>query len=229
MIFGSDYSTFKLKLPSEYTTFKELPFVAGSSLFAPVCTVNMSKTTSVDKYNIGKDKEYTWLEQVVSCINIHDSFCSWSSFHSEQEVSQPPNSVGVHALMPLIHEKVATLKAQFHCMNIIKDTIKFINPQIPIGVSDQPVYALSKEVQLRYPSSFGADKYVNLFGDLHIEIELLRIHGELIKGSGLESILDSASLSTLGTSAIIDVNTNKHARYCLQVSSCTIYQLLKEA
>ena len=131
--------------------------------------------------------------------------------------------------MPLINKKVATLKAQFHCMNIIKDTINFINPtQVPIDVSDQPVYALSKEIQLRYPSMFGPDKYVCLLGDLHIEIELLRIHGEIIKGSGLDSILESSNLSTLGTSTIIDVNNNKRASYCLQVTLCAIYMLLRD-
>ena len=112
-------------------------------------------------------------------------------------------------------------------MKIISKIIKFVNPsQVPVDVSDQPVYALSKEIQMRDPSSFGPDKYVCLFGDLHIEIELLRIHGELIKGSGLDAILDSANLSTLGTSAVIDVNNNKRARYCLEVAVCAIYRLL---
>ena len=72
--------------------------------------------------------------------------------------------------MPLINEKVATLKSQFHCMNIIKGTIKSINPhQIPIDVSDQPVYALTKAMQWRYPSCFSLETYVPLLGDLHIE------------------------------------------------------------
>ena len=132
--------------------------------------------------------------------------------------------------MPLIHEKVATLKSQYNCMKIIKATINFINPsQIPVDALDCPVYALSKQVQWQDPENFGVDKYVCLFGDLHIEIELLRIHGELIKGSCLDSILESVNLSTMGTSSIIDVNNNKRARYCLQVASCVLYKLLKDA
>ena len=36
-------------------------------------------------------------------------------------------------------------------------------------------------------------------------------------------------MSTKGTSAVVDVNDIKRARYCLQVSLCVIYKLLKEA
>ena len=63
-----------------------------------------------------------------------------------------------------------------------------------MDVSDQPVYALSKEVQLRYPSRFGRCQYVCLLGDLHIEHTNLLINGELIKGSGLEVILEHLQL-----------------------------------
>ena len=101
--------------------------------------------------------------------------------------------------MPLIGEKVNSLKAQYHCMSIIKKTIHFINEsQIPVDASDQPVYGLSKEVQLRYPSTFGHDKYISLLGDIHMEHSILLMHGELIKGSGLDSILLHSKLSTEG-------------------------------
>ena len=73
-------------------------------------------------------------------------------------------------------------------MDVVRKTIRFINPeQVPVDVSDQPVCALSKEVQIRHPSVFGRDKYVCLLGDLHIEQSLLNMHGEIIKGSGLET------------------------------------------
>ena len=71
-------------------------------------------------------------------------------------------------MMPLINEKVSSIKSQHHCMKIIRDTIGFLNPnQIPVDVSDQPVFAFSKEVQLRYPSNFGSGLYLCMLGDLH--------------------------------------------------------------
>ena len=51
-----------------------------------------------------------------------------------------PKPIDINAMMPLINEKVSSIKSQYHCMKIIRDTIGFLNPnQIPVDVSDQPV------------------------------------------------------------------------------------------
>ena len=198
---GNDSSRIKLTLPSDYVNMKELPFQTNTPLFSPVCTVNFEDISLSNLFDMGIKDELSWLENVSQSEG--DSSPSWSKFHA--------------------NAKVSTLKAQFHCMNIIKDTIQHINPtQIPVDVSDQPVYALSKEVQLRYPSLFGRCQYVCLLDDLHIEHTNLLIHGELIKGSGLEVILEKNNLSTKETFAVVDGNEIKRARYCLQVSLCDI-------
>ena len=65
---------------------------------------------------------------------------------------------------------------------------------------------------------------------LHIEHSLLRIHVEIIAGSGLAEILEVNNLSLVGAStATLDVSEIKRSRYCLQVSLCTIYSKLKDA
>ena len=64
---------------------------------------------------------------------------------------------------------------------------------------------------------------------LHIEKSLLTVHGELVKGSGLENILSACDLSIIGTGALVNVNHIKQARYCLQVSIAAIFTKLKEA
>ena len=80
-------------------------------------------------------------------------------------------------------------------MSIIHNTIKFLNEnQIPIDVLEQPVYAYSNEVQWRHPTIFGHRKYLCLLGDLHIEQSILGLHEDLIKGSGLDSVLAHANL-----------------------------------
>ena len=100
----------------------------------------------------------------------------------------------------------------------IKNTINKVNPQqTPIDVSDQPVYALSKEIQWRFNDQFGRGKYFVMFGALHIEKSLLVIHADIIKGSDLRQILKENELSVIGTDAIVNVNDIKKARYCLQV------------
>ena len=83
-------------------------------------------------------------------------------------------------------------------MKVSKKTSNFLNPaQTPVDCCDQPVYALTKEIHFRLPNEFGADKYFSLFGGLHFEQCILMIHGELIKGSGLQEILDKMTFQLL--------------------------------
>ena len=224
--FGTDNTERKLKIPDEYVCLKELPFESNTPLFAPTCTWNIEDNIlATNEYDSNKIQEISWLEGV-SEANINNCK-SWSKFHLNPEEDV---LVGINSLMPLINQKISSLKSQFHCMNIIRDTIEFINPnQVPVDVSDQPVYAFSKEVQLRYPSVFGPGKYISLFGDLHVEHSALLMHGQIIKGSGLDSILQRSQLSTIGTSSLVDANDIKRSRYCLQVALCSIYRLLKNA
>ena len=131
-------------------------------------------------------------------------------------------------MLPLLRDKVSTLEMQYHCMQLNKDIVNIVNPgQIVVDACDQPVYALTKEVQLRFPEIF--KNYFSLPGGLHVEHCALIMHGQLIDGSGLAKILNLSSLSTIGTKDVVDANHIKRARYCLQVSLCALYMKLKEA
>ena len=111
-------------------------------------------------------------------------------------------------------------------MEIIKHTIAYLNPgQTPVDVRDQPVFALTKEIQRRYPEKFGSGSYFCLFGGFQYEQCMLTIHGKLIKGSGLENILSNIDMSIIGTGALVHANHIKMARYCLQVSLCAVFKI----
>ena len=84
-------------------------------------------------------------------------------------------------------------------------------------------------MQWRHPTIFGHEKYLCLLGNLHIEQSILSLHRDLIKGSGLDSVLTHTNLSTIGKITIVDFNNIKRSRYFLQVAICVIYKLLKEA
>ena len=45
------------------------------------------------------------------------------------------------------------------------------------------------KIQWRYPELFSNSKYFLLFGGLHTEKALLIVHGEFMKGSGLDKLL----------------------------------------
>ena len=98
---------------------------------------------------------------------------SWTKYHSginRKEVEIP----GITSILPLIDKPVHILKSQHHCMSIIADTIKKINPdQITIDTCDQPVFALTKEVQWRYPEKFSNDLYFSIMGGLARSVEYI--------------------------------------------------------
>ena len=136
----------------------------------------------------------------------------------------------ISAISPPIHEPVHNLDIQYHCMNIISNKINTLNPgQIPVDTVDQLIFALTKELMIRFPDRFGPDKYFCLFGSLYIENSLLIICGQVIKGSGLDEIMCTCGLSIAGADSLVTVNDIKRARYCLQVGACVIYSKLKEA
>ena len=49
------------------------------------------------------------------------------------------------------------------------------------------------------------------------------IHGELIKGSGLENVLSNIDMSIIGTGALVHASHIKQARYCFRVSFCALF------
>ena len=68
----------------------------------------------------------------------------------------------------------------------LPQNVATLNPgQIIVDVSDQPIYALSKQLKIMFPNQFGPGKYFPILGKLHIEMVLLDIHGQLVEGSGL--------------------------------------------
>ena len=107
-------------------------------------------------------------------------------------------------------------------MNIIMDTIGEINPsQTSVDVCDQPIYALTKQLQWRFPSNFR--KYFCLFGGLHVEKCLLVLHSDFIKGSGLPEVLGlSSNLSICSLENTMLFVNDIGARYALQLSACEI-------
>ena len=115
-------------------------------------------------------------------------------------------------------------------MNIISNTINTLNPgETPVDTADQAVFALTKELMIRFPDKFGPDKYFCLFGSLHTEKSLLIICGQVVKGSGLDEIMCTCCLSIVGADSLVTVNDIKRATYCLQVGARVIYSKLKHA
>ena len=152
------------------------------------------------------------------------------SYHASQKRGSI-NICGVDTILPLISEKVHMLATQYYCMNIISKTISVINPNpLPVDTCDQSAYALTKQIQWRFPEPFCNSKYFLLFGRLHIEKALLIAHGEFITGSGLDKLLRESNWSITGMeNTFINVTDIKRCRHNLQISACVICQRLVKA
>ena len=67
-------------------------------------------------------------------------------------------------------------------------------------------------------------------GGLHIEQAAVVCIGQLMKGSGLDDIVDAASLDTVGLkTSVCDVSNIKKARYTLQVVAAALTKKLNDA
>ena len=133
---------------------------------------------------------------------------------------------GINTILPLLRDKVSTFNMQAHLIQLnVKWTAVF--GQIPVDVSNQPVYALTKELQFHHPEMFS--QYFPIFGQPHIEQSLLVIHGQLIEGSELVQILTENKFFMIGLSAVTDVNNTKRARYTLQITLYALFIKLCEA
>ena len=89
----------------------------------------------------------------------------------------------INATLQESAHSVATIK---HSMDRIKEATHVLNQeQTPVMAVDQPLFASAKQIQWQWPESYGEDKFVVMFGGLHIEMAALKVLGDLLKWKGL--------------------------------------------
>ena len=139
--------------------------------------------------------------------------------------------VSIVSLLPLLRDQshsVATIK---HVMDKIRDTVGFFNPsQAPVITAAQPLYALAKQIQWHWPDFYNEDKFVSVFGGLHIEMAALRSIGTFLQDSGWTSALVDAEIASAGTAdSFLSASSVTKNRQAHQITACSLYRLLKEA
>lgn len=99
---------------------------------------------------------------------------------------RPRASVGV---LPTLPDKAHTLSMQTHQMRNHKKATDHVNPgQTPVSVVDLPLYVQQKKAQKLFPEDLGEDKFVCMLGMLHTEMVLQECGGQLMGGSGWETM-----------------------------------------
>lgn len=211
------------ELPASYT--EVIPVQETTSKAQPPANVSEMKSDE-SSFNRGFEDESTWLEKASAIVVNQESLeektqVSWAAFHSHQPSCVPPSSVAVSALLPLFPNQAKSVAMIRHAMNVIKLSVDHL---------DQPLHAVAKEIQWRWASHYGEEKFVVVFGGLHIEMAFLKVLGDWLEGSGWTVVLSDANVAKPGTANSFLKATNvTRTRRAHQVTACALFILLKRA
>ena len=87
----------------------------------------------------------------------------------------PVFEVSITSLLPLLRDQAHSVATIRHVMDKIKDMVTYLNPiHTPVIAADQPIYALAKQIQWHCPEKYDENKFVIMFGGLHIEMAVLK-------------------------------------------------------
>ena len=60
-------------------------------------------------------------------------------------------------------------------MDVVKKAVESLKPgQIPVVTVDQPLYTIAKQIQWNRTGSHGEERFIVMFGGLHIEMTALK-------------------------------------------------------
>ena len=126
------------------------------------------------------------------------------------------------------HEKAATAAMVKHGMTVLCWATEFLNPgQIPVMAFDAPLFVLVKLVQWKWPDTHGEEKFIAMFGDLHIDIAMWTTYGDFLEGSGWTNTLTQAGVAYSGTSdSFLHLTRTRHAH---QVTALSLGKLQDDA
>ena len=137
----------------------------------------------------------------------------------------------ITALLPLLREQAHSVATVSHVMDKVKETLTYLNPdQIPVITADQPIYAVLKQIQWQWPEQYGEDKFVIMFGGLHIEMAALKSIGTFLQSSGWTSAIVEADIASSGTAeSFLSASSVTRTRQAHQIAASCLYKLLKNA
>ena len=118
-----------------------------------------------------------------------------------------------------------------HSIDVVKTAVEHLNPgQTPVVTFDQPLFALAKQIQWKWPEKYGEDKVVVLFGGLHIEMAALKTLGDWLDGSGWVQTLVQAEITTPGTAeSFLRASHVTRTRRAHQVTAAALHILQHRA
>jgi len=98
------------------------------------------------------------------------------------------------------------------------------NGQPAVITADQPVFAVAKYIQWKFPSLYGEHKIVMMMGGLHIKMAIENMIGKWLAGSGWTDMLVKAQVATVGRcESMLKASHAKRTRYAHEVSLASLF------
>jgi len=165
-------------LPEKYTNV--LPAAFKMKEFTVPHVNNSVQSTNFNVVDEETKEEWKWLEVVKNNLNKNPlqnfDWITWSAYHSNLQTAVIPPAA-INALLPLFLDSAHSVAMVKHSMEVVRAAVQYLNPgQIPVLSSDQPLYALAKQIQWAWPNDLGEDHFVQMLGGLHIEMAILKVY-----------------------------------------------------
>ncbi|KAG1672156.1 hypothetical protein GQR58_016107 [Nymphon striatum] len=102
-------------------------------------------------------------------------------------------------MLSLFSEKADNPAMVKHGLDLLKTLTDFLNPgQTPVLACDCPIFAIGKRILWKFPELYDEDKFIILFGGLHLEKALWNVLRDLLQCSGWSEALVEAEIATSG-------------------------------
>ena len=122
------------------------------------------KSLERDNYKKHAEGEYRWLENTRHVLEenteLENIILSWAAYHAKHQESRH-QVITPTALLPLFQESAHTVAMIKHSMDVVKSAVEHLNrEQIPVLTFDQPLFALAKQIQWKWPEKYEVCSYV---------------------------------------------------------------------
>ena len=141
------------------------------------------------------------------------------------------------SLLPLFAEAAHSIAMIQHAITVVMKAVEHLNPrQAAVIAFDQPLYALARQIQWRYPDTMGEDKLVVMLGGLHRELAVLKATVSWLLGSGWTEADAQARITTTGraeslvTSAhyyVYKISPSNYGIHAVYTSAESLHKLLR--
>lgn len=219
------------KLPTTYTSIE--PIVMNQTTNYVLNREFELTYSDFVVFNTAIDLEHNWLEEVrigYKDFIVENSNISWSAYHASasQKIETVPDRT---ALLPMFKESSHSPEMVAHAFKIIESVTNHLNPgQVSVITCDQPLYAISKQLQYSEPDLYGMNKFVLMFAGMHIEMTALKCIGTWLDGSQWNECLTDANIASSGTAhSFLQASSIKKTRYAHQITAAALFILKKQA